>query len=86
MGGEIMRDAERAGIDIDHAYRKAVQKHPVGFRSAHEGWAILQEEMDELWHEVKKQDVDIYAMAKEAAHVGAMAKRFLADVVYGENA
>ncbi len=53
------------------------------FNSAHEGWAIILEEMDELWDEVKRQHDDPVRpanMKKEATHVAAMAIRFLMDV------
>ena len=49
------------------------------FNSAHEGFAILKEEVDELWQEVKhgENPADLKA---EAIQVGAMAMRFLVDV------
>ena len=48
--------------------------------SAHEGYAVLIEEVDELWEEVKRQERDPAAMRKEALHVAAMALRFIVDV------
>lgn len=52
------------------------------FNSAHEGYAVLAEEVDELWDEVKinqkKRDLD--KMRKEAKQVGAMALRFMTEV------
>lgn len=52
--------------------------------SAHEGWAVLYEEVDELWTEVKgnKGDPVAYraAMRKEAVQVAAMAIAFIAEV------
>lgn len=52
------------------------------FNSAHEGYAVLFEEVDELWDHVKvKQKFrDIDAMKKEAIQVAAMALRFAIDV------
>lgn len=52
------------------------------FNSAHEGFAVLKEEVDELWDEVRaKQGArDIEAMRKEAVQVAAMALRFIVDV------
>lgn len=49
--------------------------------SPHEGYAILLEEVDELWDEVKKSPKkrDPKAMRKEAVQVAAMALRFLVD-------
>lgn len=50
--------------------------------SAHEGYAILLEEVDELWDEIKKSPKkrDLAAMRKEAIQVAAMAIRLLEDV------
>lgn len=48
--------------------------------SAHEAWAVLHEEMDELWDEVRKKCPDDAAMAIEAVQVAAMALRFIQDV------
>lgn len=47
------------------------------FHSAHEGWAVLREEVDELWWEVKANDRD--RQRAEAVQVAAMALRFLRD-------
>lgn len=52
------------------------------FNSAHEGFAVLLEEIDELkahiWMNQKKRDLT--AMRKEAIQVAAMAFRFAAEV------
>ncbi len=50
--------------------------------SAHEGFAVLAEEVDELWDEVKvrQPDRDLAKMTKEATQAAAMAVRFLVDV------
>ena len=52
------------------------------FNSAHEGFAILMEECDELWDHVrtnqKKRKLD--EMQKEAIQVAAMAIRFATEV------
>lgn len=56
---------------------RATEKFPP-FNSAHEGYAVLAEEVDELWDDVKanrpKQAVD------EAIQVAAMAVRFIVDI------
>jgi len=56
----------------------ATSKFPQ-FNSAHEGYAVLLEEVDELWQEVKhgKNPSD---MTLEAIQVAAMGVRFLMDV------
>lgn len=59
--------------------------HYYSFASAHEGWAILREEVDELWDEVKKKPSQrsIELMRKEAIQIAAMAIRFVEDVCNG---
>lgn len=55
------------------------------FNSAHEGFAVLHEEFDELkahvWTNQKRRDLE--AMRKEAIQVAAMAIRFVHDVCDG---
>ena len=52
------------------------------FNSAHEGWGVLAEEIDELWTHVKTNQKrrNIDEMRKEAIQVAAMAMRFAIDV------
>lgn len=60
---------------------RASAKYPP-FNSAHEGYAVLLEEVEELWDEVKKSPAkrSPEAMRTEAIQVAAMAVRFLIDV------
>lgn len=58
---------------------RAMRKHGP-MRGAHEGYAVILEELDELWDEIKRQKIDPEAMRKEAIQVAAMAMRFVADV------
>lgn len=46
------------------------------FHNAHEGYAVLLEEVDELWDDIKANKDP----SKEALQVAAMALRFLVDV------
>ncbi len=48
--------------------------------SVHEGYAVLLEEVDELWEEVKRETINTDALRYEALHVAAMAVRFLLDL------
>lgn len=68
-------------VEIETEYRSARNKFPA-FHSAHEGYAVLLEEVDELveavnrlWDEVKKQysPERQAGMKREAIQVGAMA-------------
>lgn len=60
---------------------EAVRNWPP-YNSAHEGFAVLMEEVDELkahvWTNQKRRDID--AMRKEALQVAAVALRFAFDV------
>jgi len=47
------------------------------FTSPHHGYAIILEELDELWDEVKKKHPDIRNMRSEAVQVAAMAMKFI---------
>lgn len=55
--------------------------------SAHEGYAVILEEMDELKEHVwsKPSKRDLLAMREEAIQVAAMAVRFMIDVCRGGN-
>ena len=50
------------------------------FKSHHEGYAIILEELDELWDEVKKKHPDKEILKAEAKQVAAMALRFMIDL------
>ena len=68
--------------EISKELARARAKHPTPFHSSHEGFAVLKEEVDELWAEVCNQTEErSYArLRKEATQVGAMAARFIEDV------
>lgn len=55
--------------------------------SAHEGYAVILEELDELWDIIKqKQSVrDYAALRKETVQLGAMVLAFLIEIVDTEN-
>lgn len=65
---------------------QAREKFPTGMRSAHEGYAILYEEVDELWDEVraKQGDRSPAKMLAELVQIGAMAQRMAEDVVLSD--
>ena len=65
--------------NVHDEFKRASSKHG-GFNSAHEGYAVLLEEVDELWEEVKKRQPDPARMREEATQVAAMALRFLVDI------
>lgn len=60
-------------------YQRANEIHGP-FKSLHEGYAIMLEEFDELWDEIKKRNPDMNAIQEEVVQIGAMALRFLVDI------
>lgn len=77
-------DAEvRALTAIASELNSAIGTYPA-FASAHEGHSILREEYLELEREVFRKKRSRQSLSEEAAQVGAMAARFLTDVVYRE--
>jgi len=73
------RVAEAINAAVHELCRAAVKFPPM--HSAHEGYAVILEELDELWHEVKHGTPD--RAREEAAQVAAMALRFLVDIPGG---
>lgn len=78
--------------EIRDEYARAAAQHAKQ-NSAHEGYAVLLEEVDELWDVVKTNpkklpggEVEWRSMLrKEAIQVGAMAVRFVTDVCGGKS-
>lgn len=74
-------DVERAALEVCKEAERARELWPP-FNSAHEGFAVLAEEFDELkahvWKNQKKRDLK--EMRKEAIQVAAMALRFATEV------
>jgi hypothetical protein len=68
-------------VEVEAEVRSAVAQHG-GMASAHEGYAVILEELDELKDEVWKnrKTRDMAAMRKEAIQVAAMGVRFVLDV------
>lgn len=73
---------EEAVDDAENEVVSALEHFPRPAYNAHEAYAILLEEVDELWDQVKvKQGKrDLAKMRKEAIQVAAMAIRFAAEV------
>ena len=73
---------EQVSVLLSEEITKAVESHRP-FNTAHEGYAVILEELDELWDEVKKERSrrDPQMMLNEAVQVAAMAVRFAIDVV-----
>jgi NTP pyrophosphatase (non-canonical NTP hydrolase) len=76
-----MSDVKTIIADVLLELDGAIENWPK-FNSAHEGYAILAEEMDELWDQVKvnQKRRDLDKMYSEAKQVAAMAIRYMIDV------
>lgn len=74
-----MQRADGVLAEVRAEVERAINKHrPMG--SAHEGWAILKEETDELWDEVKADRGYTSDAMKEAIQVAAMGIRYVVDL------
>ena len=73
---------QKSAIELVRAELDRARRLHRPMRSAHGGYAVLLEEMDELWAAVKTWPAPgcEAAIVKEAVQVGAMALRFLEDV------
>ncbi len=80
LDAKIKRAGESALAELAAAYKAFPRPHA----SAHESFAVLLEETDELRAEVwkKQSHRDPIQLRKEAVQVAAMALRFLVDICY----
>ena len=60
--------------------RRSADQHG-HFTNAHEAWAVLHEEHDELWDEIKANRGYMPTAETEAIQTGAMAVRYILDLI-----
>ena len=69
---------------LDEVYQEVSRANELyhHYHSCHEGWAVIREELDELWDEIKasKGIRCTDDMRKEAIQVAATAIRFIEDL------
>lgn len=72
-------------VDVLDEYDRATKKYG-GFNSAHEGYAVLLEEVDELWEWVRKkrENRDREEMRGECVQIAAMALKFAVSLCRDE--
>lgn len=72
---------------INSEVKRAKTKFPENFTNQHEGYAVMLEEVDEFWDEVKKnqKNYDLLKQKKEAIQVAAMAVRICVELLYEAN-
>ena len=83
-GSTYLTDMQGAAIKAISESLEGIREHG-HLASAHEGYAVLQEEVDELWDEIKLKGVlvDPGAIWEEAIQVAAVALRIA--VQFGED-
>lgn len=64
-------------LDVYREFLSATEKFG-SFNSTHEGYAVILEELDEMWDAIKANDI-MHAL-EEAKQVAAMALRFMYDL------
>lgn len=65
--------------------RRARERFPA-MASAHEGYAVILEELDELWEIIKNSQRKNYVdLRKETVQLGAMVLGFLIEIVDADN-
>jgi len=62
---------------------RACDRFPA-FNSPHEGWAVIREELDELWDHVRGNTGRGPEARKEAIQIAAMALRYVIDCASDE--
>lgn len=67
--------------DIDDELARS-KKHEITFRSLHEAYSVILEELDEVWDitKLKKRDRDKEALRKELIQVAAMAIKAILSI------
>jgi hypothetical protein len=83
--GEVRGDAmqrESFEVKVEEELQRARLKN-APFNSLHEAYAVLLEEVDELWDEVKKKPAqrDKFLLLQEAVQVGAVIRRLVEDLL-----
>ena len=76
----LFRNLNDVLTEVQWEVVQASRKHKP-MNSAHEGYAVLKEEVDELWDEIKHKQQNHRLMRKEAIQVAAMAIRLIHDVI-----
>lgn len=69
----------KVATDIMLEYVKARMRHDP-MHSGHEGYAVIKEELDELWEEIRKDNGSSNEARKEAIQIAAMAFAYVLEI------
>lgn len=73
-----MKQSTAIKLVTDELNRATAAHGPLN--STHEGYAVLKEELDELWDEIKANQGTTHRGVSEAVQTAAMAIRYLIDL------
>ena len=78
-----LEKAKKVSNDIVKEVYRAKNIFPSNFVNQHEAYAVILEEIDELWEEIKKnqKNYDLDAQRKEATQAAAMLVRLLIELL-----
>jgi NTP pyrophosphatase (non-canonical NTP hydrolase) len=77
---EISRNLVLISYQCAAEVNRAEEKHPP-MNSLHEGYAVILEELDEVWDEIKKKTPDLHRIRNELIQTAAMCIRLIDNVV-----
>ena len=86
MDEHFQRQDEQHGTDLSGAVQEVLLELAAArakfkpFPSEHHGYAVLLEEVDELWEEVRSKAAKPENVRAEAVQVAAMGLRFILDL------
>lgn len=82
----MSKDAVISGVMllVREELERANRKHEF-FRNDHEGYAVLLEEVDELWYEIRRRNKSQTRIREEAIQVSAMAIKLIISSMTYEN-
>ena len=82
-----LRQESTFATEVREELDRARRKFPP-INSLHEGYAVILEELDELWDEVRDQDPEgrLRRAYRELVQIAAMAQRTAEDCISHENA
>ncbi len=80
LSGDKINLTKALDLIVAELYR-ANRKFPL-FSSKHEGHAVIREEFDEMWDEVKDKNHTNSVLQKECIQLAAMCIKFLISDIY----
>lgn len=82
--GKYFEKVDTVLYEIREEIERAKNMYPNDFHNQHEAYAVILEEIDELWTEIKKnqKNYDLAAQDKEATQAAAMLVRLIVELLW----